>query len=294
MKQHNQALRRAHTVRNAQPLRFPLEVGIPGRAADELRCCLPRAHAFPGGSVHGLVSRTRPAQGVGRRRSTRPRTCRCTAPLSFAPSIASDRCSAAPPRSTPACRRKGCQWSLAAHSADVPAAGTARGSGWGRGARSSETPRSPRGERRPLRPPNAWPEASLAGGRGSRGGPRAGTSARTCARSRVRPRVRPRALLRPRTRARPRREAARENARDIVRDIAAKSRDIARDLASRPAREIASRPAREIARGNGPIPRRDSRGIPARLTYPPRLSFVSHLPTYGADRLCEEGSASVH
>ena len=39
---HNQALRRAHTVRNAQPLRFPLEVGIPGRAADELRCCLPR------------------------------------------------------------------------------------------------------------------------------------------------------------------------------------------------------------------------------------------------------------
>ena len=39
---HNQALRRAHTARNAQPLRFPLEVGIPSRAADELRCCLPR------------------------------------------------------------------------------------------------------------------------------------------------------------------------------------------------------------------------------------------------------------
>ena len=36
---------------------------------------------------------------------------------------------------------------------------------------------------------------------------------------------------------------------------------------------------REIARGNGATPRRDSRGIPARLTYPPRLSFVSHLPT---------------
>ena len=42
----------------------------------------------------------------------------------------------------------------------------------------------------------------------------------------------------------------------------AKSRDIARDLASRPAREIASRTAREIARGNGAIPRRDSRGSP--------------------------------
>ena len=52
---------------------------------------------------------------------------------------------------------------MAAHSADVPAAGTARGSGWGRGARSSETPRSPRGEREPLRPPIAWQEASLAG-----------------------------------------------------------------------------------------------------------------------------------
>jgi hypothetical protein len=52
---------------------------------------------------------------------------------------------------------------LAAHSADVPAAGTARGSGWGRGARSSDMPRSPRGERRPLRPPIAWQEASLAG-----------------------------------------------------------------------------------------------------------------------------------
>ena len=52
---------------------------------------------------------------------------------------------------------------MAAHSADVPAAGTARGSGWGRGARSSDMPRSPRGERGPLRPPIAWQEASQAG-----------------------------------------------------------------------------------------------------------------------------------
>ena len=88
---HNQALRRAHTARNAQPLRFPLEVGIPSRAADELRCCLPRPR-LTGGSVHGLVSRTRTAQSVGRRSSTPPRTCRSTAPMSFAPSIASARC----------------------------------------------------------------------------------------------------------------------------------------------------------------------------------------------------------
>ena len=61
--------------------------------------------------------------------------------------------------------------------------------------------------------------------------------------------------------------------------LRAKSRDIARDLASRPAREIASRSAREIARGDGPIPRRDSRGTPARLTYPPRLTLCV-TPSY--------------
>ena len=149
-----------------------------------------------------------------------------------------------------------------------------------------------------MRPPNAWQEASLAGRRGSRGGPRARTSARTCARSRVRPRVRSRALLRPRTRARPRREISREDARDIARDVARKVRDFARELASRPAREIASRPARDLARGNGATPRRDSRGIPARLTYPPRLSFVSHLPTsemtFTFTLICHHGKTHSH
>ena len=166
---------------------------------------------------------------------------------------------------------------MAAHSADVPAAGTARGSGWGRGARSSETPRSPRGERGPLRPPIAWQEASLAGAARLAGRPASENKCENVCEVACEAAREVACAIAPENAC-----AARRHARMLATSYAtsrAKSRDIARDLASRPAREIASRPAREIARGNGAIPRRDSRGIPARLTYPPRLSFVSHLPT---------------
>ena len=231
------------------------------------------AHAFTGGSVHGLVSRTRPAQGVGRRSSTRPRTCRSTAPLSFAPSIASARCRQLPqdPRQRVDERGASRPWRRTRRTCLQRARLEEAAGDVVQGLQICRAHHGERGGhcgRRTLGRRHRWQ-----GRRGSRGGPRARTSARTCARSRVRPRVRPRALLRPRTRARPRREAARENARDTRRDFACKvARYRARSRVAARARDRVAYRARDRARK-----RRDpaSRlaGIPARLTYPPRLTL---------------------
>ena len=168
---------------------------------------------------------------------------------------------------------------MAAHSADVPAAGTARGSGWGRGARSSETPRSPRGERRPLRPPIAWQEASLAGAARLAGRPASENKCENVCEVACEAAREAACAIAPENacEAAPR-GCTRECTRHRGATSRAKSRDTARDLASRPAREIASRPAREIARGNGAIPRRDSRGSPRDSLTRRDSLCVSHLP----------------
>jgi hypothetical protein len=112
------------------------------------------------------------------------------------------------------------------------------------------------------------------GQRGSRGDSRSGPRARTRARTCPRPRARPRALLRARSRARPRCAAACASARGArvrsgVRYRTRKASGIARENAS----GLAARPAREIARGSRARSQCAPRGIPARLTYPLRLTL---------------------
>ena len=163
---------------------------------------------------------------------------------------------------------------MAAHSADVPAAGTARGSGWGRGARSSDMPRSPRGERRPLRPPIAWQEASLAGAARLAGRlAERPASENACENVSEAAREAACAIACEIACATALRGRVRQRVRSGVRYRTRKACGDPCGIARENARDLAARPERDLARGSRARSQCAPRGIPARLTYPLRLTL---------------------